>query len=161
LKPVHPTDIDAEHAPRRPLLLAAAIFLMSSALQPATAFGGDPVAFASAIERGIVTVQEGVISWYGAAFHDRQTASGERFNSDAYTMAHPTLPFGTEVRVTNLRNGRSIVVRVNDRGPHVGSRIADLSRAAAAQLGMIKRGVIRARIEVLGEDGAVLAQPHD
>jgi rare lipoprotein A len=67
-------------------------------------------------------------------------------------MAHPTLPFGTEVKVTNLRNGRSVVVRVNDRGPHVGKRIADLSHAAAAQIGMVKRGVVRARIEVVGQD---------
>lgn len=104
---------------------------------------------ASAVERGISLVQEGVVSWYGAAFHDRKTASGERFDSNGYTMAHPTLPFGTEVKVTNLRNGRSVVVRVNDRGPHVGQRIADLSRAAAAQLGFLKRGVVRARIEVL------------
>jgi rare lipoprotein A len=106
---------------------------------------------ASAVERGITLVQEGVVSWYGAAFHDRPTASGERFDSNDFTMAHPTLPFGTEVKVTNLRNGRSVVVRVNDRGPHVGKRIADLSRAAAAQLGFLKRGVVRARIEVLGE----------
>jgi rare lipoprotein A len=108
---------------------------------------------ASAVERGLGLVQEGVVSWYGAAFHDRKTASGERFDSNGYTMAHPTLPFGTEVKVTNLRNGRSVVVRVNDRGPHVGQRIADLSRAAAAQLGFLKRGVVRARIEVLGETG--------
>ena len=95
-------------------------------------------------------MQEGLVSWYGAAFHDRPTASGERFDSNGFTMAHPTLPFGTEVKVTNLRNGRSVVVRVNDRGPHVGRRIADLSRAAAAELGMLKRGVVRARIEILG-----------
>jgi rare lipoprotein A len=67
-------------------------------------------------------------------------------------MAHPNLPFGTRVRVTNLRNGRSVVVRVNDRGPFVGSRIADLSQAAAATLGMLHRGLARARIEVLGDD---------
>jgi rare lipoprotein A len=107
---------------------------------------------AGAVERGIVTVQEGLVSWYGVAFHDRLTASGERFDSNGYTMAHPTLPFGTEVKVTNLRNGRSVVVRVNDRGPHVGKRIADLSHAAAAQIGMVKRGVVRARIEVVGQD---------
>jgi rare lipoprotein A len=161
LKPVHPPDVDVEHAPRRALLLlAGTILMMGPVLKPAVAFGGDPVAFASAIEHGIVTVQVGVISWYGAAFHDKPTASGERFNSDGYTMAHPTLPFGTKVRVTNLRNGRSIVVRVNDRGPHVGSRIADLSRAAAARLGMIKRGVIRARIEVVDDDGAVLVRQN-
>jgi rare lipoprotein A len=109
---------------------------------------------ASAVERGFSLVQEGVVSWYGAAFHDRKTASGERFDSNGFTMAHPTLPFGTEVRVTNLRNGRSVVVRVNDRGPFVGRRIADLSRAAAAQLGFLSRGIARARIEVLGESAS-------
>ncbi len=107
---------------------------------------------ASAIGRGIHTVQEGVVSWYGAQFHDRKTASGERFDSGALTMAHPSLPFGTMVRVTNLRNGRSVVVRVNDRGPFVGKRIADLSQAAASEIGMMRKGVARARIEVLDED---------
>jgi rare lipoprotein A len=117
---------------------------------PARTDAPDAVAFAAAVERGIVTVvQEGVVSWYGAAFHDKPTASGERFDAGAMTMAHPTLPFGTKVKVTNLRNGRTVVVRVNDRGPFVGKRIADLSRAAAAQLGIVKRGVARARIEVL------------
>ena len=94
-------------------------------------------------------VQEGVVSWYGAQFHDRPTASGELFDAMAMTMAHPTLPFGTQVRVTNLRNGRSVVVRVNDRGPFVGSRIADLSQAAAAQIGMMRRGLAKVRLEVL------------
>ena len=94
-------------------------------------------------------IQEGNVSWYGAQFHDRQTANGERFNMAALTMAHPTLPFGTRVRVTNLGNGRSVVVRVNDRGPFVGHRIADVSRGAAAQLGMVSRGVARVRIEAL------------
>lgn len=93
--------------------------------------------------------QEGLVSWYGVAFQNRPTASGELFDAGELTMAHPTLPFGTRVKVTNLRNGRSVIVRVNDRGPHVGRRIADLSHAAAAQLGMTKRGVVRARIEVL------------
>lgn len=96
-----------------------------------------------------VPVQEGIVSWYGAEFDDRPTASGELFDASAFTMAHPTLPFGTQVRVTNLRNGRSVVVRVNDRGPFVGSRIADLSHAAAAEIGMLRRGVASARLEVL------------
>jgi len=95
-------------------------------------------------------VQEGVVSWYGNQFHARPTASGEPFDSAAMTMAHPTLPFGTQVRVTNLRNGRSVVVRVNDRGPFVGSRIADLSQAAASQIGMMRRGIARVRLEILG-----------
>lgn len=97
-------------------------------------------------------VQEGVVSWYGGQFHGRPTASGEPFDASAMTMAHPTLPFGTKVRVTNLRNGRSVEVRVNDRGPFVGSRIADLSHAAAVTLGMMRRGLARVRIEILGTD---------
>lgn len=109
---------------------------------------------ALAIGRGIETAQEGVVSWYGAQFNDRKTASGERFDSGALTMAHPSLPFGTIVRVTNLRNGRSVVVRVNDRGPFVGKRIADLSQAAASEIGMMHKGVARARIEVLEGDVA-------
>jgi len=98
--------------------------------------------------------EEGLVSWYGARFHDRPTASGEPFDSRALTMAHPTLPFGTRVRVTNLRNGRSVIVRVNDRGPQVAARIADLSMAAAERLGMIRRGLARARLEVLPAGGA-------
>ncbi len=96
-----------------------------------------------------VTIQEGLVSWYGERFHDRPTASGELFDVNAMTMAHPTLPFGTKVKVTNLRNGRSVVLRVNDRGPFVGQRIADLSQAAASYLGMLRRGIAHARLEVL------------
>jgi len=99
-----------------------------------------------------VTIQEGLVSWYGEHFHDRPTASGEPFDATAMTMAHPSLPFGTRVKVTNLRNGRSVVLRVNDRGPFIGSRIADLSQGAAAYLGMLRRGVALARIEVLLDD---------
>ena len=152
MKPVCPDEFDVRTTSRRQLFLAGLVLSVGLAVSPAQATGGDAVSFASAIERGIVLAQEGVVSWYGAAFHDRPTASGERFDSEAMTMAHPTLPFGTQVKVTNLRNGRTVVVRVNDRGPFVGKRIADLSRAAAAQLGMMKRGVARARIEVLGRD---------
>ena len=99
--------------------------------------------------RATVTVQEGLVSWYGEQFHDRPTASGQLFDSNAMTMAHPTLPFGTKVKVTNLRNGRSVVLTVNDRGPFVGQRIADLSQAAAATLGILRRGIAHARLEVL------------
>jgi len=82
----------------------------------------------------------GVASWYGLAFHGRRTASGERFDMNALTAAHPTLPFGTRVRVLNPRNGRSIEVRINDRGPHVRGRIIDLSHAAARTLGILGWG---------------------
>lgn len=136
-----------------PALLAAAIVL---AVPGRVARADSPSAMAGvaeAIQHGLVTVvQEGVVSWYGAAFNNRPTASGELFDASGMTMAHPTLPFGTQVKVTNIRNGRSVVVRVNDRGPFVGQRIADLSRAAAEQIGMLKRGVARVRIEVLGDE---------
>jgi rare lipoprotein A len=93
--------------------------------------------------------QSGRVSWYGPGFHGRQTASGEIFNSGDLTMAHRTLPLGSQVRVTNLDNGRSVVLRVNDRGPYVRGRIADLSRAAARRLDFLDDGVVRARIELL------------
>ena len=97
----------------------------------------------------------GKASWYGAWHHGRRTASGERFNMWALTAAHRTLPLGTHVRVTNLRNGRSVEVRVNDRGPILDDRIIDLSRGAAARLGAEKEGVVPVRIVVLEteEDG--------
>jgi rare lipoprotein A len=97
-----------------------------------------------------VTIQEGLVSWYGQYFHAKPTASGEPFDATAMTMAHPTLPFGTQVKVTNPRNGRSVVLTVNDRGPFVGSRIGDLSQAAAAYLGILRRGIAHVRLEVLG-----------
>jgi rare lipoprotein A len=93
--------------------------------------------------------QDGHVSWYGPGFHGRQTANGETFDTNELTMAHRTLAFDSKVRVTNLDNGRSIVVRVNDRGPYVGGRIGDLSHAAASQLGFVEDGVVRARIELL------------
>jgi rare lipoprotein A len=96
-------------------------------------------------------VLEGIASWYGPRFEGRTTASGERFDENALTAAHATLALGTRVRVTNLRNGRKVVVRINDRGPAYPDRILDVSRAAAAVLGMIRPGKVPVRIEVLGE----------
>jgi rare lipoprotein A len=93
--------------------------------------------------------QSGKVSWYGPGFHGRQTANGEIFDTNELTMAHRSLAFGSRVRVTNLDNGRSIVVRVNDRGPYVGGRIGDLSRAAALRLGFVEGGVVHARIELI------------
>jgi rare lipoprotein A len=91
----------------------------------------------------------GRASWYGYRFHGRTTASGERFNAGAYTAAHRSLPFGTRVRVTNLRNGQSVVVRINDRGPYVGGRVIDLSKAAARAIGMVYSGTAPVRMEVI------------
>jgi len=93
--------------------------------------------------------QTGKASWYGAAFQGKPTASGEPFNMNALTAAHRNLPFGTQVRVTNQNNGRSVVVRINDRGPFVDGRIIDLSRAAAGQIGMIDAGVVPVSLEIL------------
>jgi rare lipoprotein A len=87
---------------------------------------------------------------YGSKFTGRTTASGERFDPDALTMAHRTLPFGTLVRVTNAENHRSVELRVNDRGPFVAGRIADVSPAAARALGMIDDGVVEGTLEVIG-----------
>ncbi len=98
-------------------------------------------------------VEEGLASWYGAKFHGRPTASGEPYNMYAFTAAHKILPLGTYVLVTNLENGRRVVVRINDRGPFVPGRIIDLSYAAARALGMVEKGVVRVRIVALAEKG--------
>ena len=94
---------------------------------------------------------EGTASYYGKAHHGKRTASGERFNQNALTAAHRTLAFGTRVRVTNLDNGRSVVVRINDRGPHTRGRLIDLSRAAAEKIGMIRSGTARVRVQGLSD----------
>lgn len=91
----------------------------------------------------------GFASFYGNEFHGRRTASGERYDSDALSAAHRTLPFGTRVRVTNLKNGRSVVVTITDRGPFRRGRIVDVSRRAARELGMLRAGVARVRLEVI------------
>ena len=89
----------------------------------------------------------GRASYSGARFAGRPTASGEIFDPNAFTAAHPSLPFGTRVRVTNLANDRSVTVRINDRGPYTGGRIIDLSRAAAEEIGMIASGTARVKLE--------------
>ncbi len=96
-----------------------------------------------------VAADTGWASYYGARFAGRSTASGETFDPAKLTAAHRTLPFGTRVRVTSLRNGRAVVVRINDRGPHVPGRLIDLSRAAARRLGMLQRGTVRVRLQVV------------
>ncbi len=92
----------------------------------------------------------GMASWYGPGFHGRRSANGEVYNQNALTAAHKSLPFGTRVRVTHVRSGRSVVVRINDRGPYAGGRIIDLSAAAARVVGVMQSGVAPVRVEVLG-----------
>ena len=94
--------------------------------------------------------KQGMASWYGNGFSGRRTANGETFNPGQLTAAHRTLPFGTKVRVTNLRNGRSVVVRINDRGPHARGRVIDLSTGAARLIGVLQSGLAPVAIEVLG-----------
>ena len=93
--------------------------------------------------------QTGLASWYGAHFHHRRTANGEQFDMNKLSAAHRTLPLNSQVRVTNLENGRSVVVRVNDRGPFVAGRMIDLSAEGARQLGFKEKGVARVRIQVV------------
>ena len=93
--------------------------------------------------------QTGIASWYGHPYHGRRTASGEVYAPRLLTAAHRSLPFGTLVKVTSLDNGRSVVVRVNDRGLSVRGRVIDLSRRAAEDLGMIRNGTARVRIEAV------------
>lgn len=98
-------------------------------------------------------VFDGRASWYGPNFHGKLTSSGERYDMHAATAAHKTLPMNTIVRVTNKRNGKQTIVRINDRGPFVASRIIDLSKKAASDLGMIKSGTADVHLEVLGFAG--------
>ena len=97
---------------------------------------------------------DGLASYYAKRYHGRRTANGERFDVAKLTAAHRTLPFGTRVRVTNQRNGKSVVVRVNDRGPFVAGRVIDLSPAAARKLDMMDAGLVPVRLELLDAPGA-------
>jgi rare lipoprotein A len=97
---------------------------------------------------GSANAETGHASWYSLT---SKTASGERCNPGAMTAAHRSLPFGTKVKVENLRNGRSVIVRINDRGPFVSGRIIDLTKAAAGRLGFVKNGVAKVRLTVLGQ----------
>jgi rare lipoprotein A len=99
-----------------------------------TVLAGLAVVGVSTAEAG--PLGRGKASWYGPGFQGRLTANGERFNTNAYTAAHKTLPFGTKVKVTNKNNGRSVVVRINDRGPFVHGRVIDLSKASARAIGI-------------------------
>jgi len=129
-------------------VLAQAASAPASAPAPAAAPVATPPAPTPAAADAKAT-ETGKLAWYGNKFAGRKTASGEAFNPGALTMAHKTLPFGTRVQVTNLNNKKSVVVRVNDRGPTQADRIGDVSHAAARKLGMLKVGVIDAELAVV------------
>jgi rare lipoprotein A len=94
--------------------------------------------------------QAGMASYYHDRFHGRRTASGAAYNKNALSAAHKTLPLGTQVKVTDARSGKSVVVKINDRGPYAKGRVIDLSRAAAQEIGLTGKGVARVKLEVLG-----------
>lgn len=111
----------------------------------------QPPAVAEPAPRALTGYQTvGIASWYGGKFHGRKTANGEIYDQNALTAAHRSLPFGTRLEVTNLANGRTVVVSVNDRGPFIDGRIIDLSRRAAADLGFLKSGLANVRIQAIG-----------
>ncbi|MCU0759005.1 MAG: septal ring lytic transglycosylase RlpA family protein [Steroidobacteraceae bacterium] len=129
---------------------AQATIAPGTGAEPAAATANRDAAPASAA--AVATRDSGTIAWYGRRFAGRRTASGERFDPAALTMAHRTLPFGTRVRITDGASGKSVVVRVNDRGPTQADRIGDVSLAAARELGMVRRGLAQVQLEVLGAD---------
>jgi rare lipoprotein A len=134
--------------PRRILTLTGAILAILLGVAGARAASpGDQVAVKSAHHHWY---QFGVASWYGRFFQGKTTASGEPYNEYAMTCAHRTLPLGSILRVTNLRNHRSVIVTVNDRGPVPKDRVIDLSKAAAEDLGFSERGLAPVKVELIG-----------
>ena len=101
------------------------------------------------MERTATKISTGVVSWYGDKFHGRKTASGEKYDKHELTAAHKSLPFGTKVKVTNIRNGKSVVVEINDRGPYAKSRVLDLSQAAFSEIGHTNTGVMQVEYEII------------
>jgi rare lipoprotein A len=140
---------------RAPRLFPALVFaslLAASALGCASSGGGLPsVSFDDDRDRD---AEVGKASFYAHRFHGRSTASGETYDETKLTAAHRTLPFGTRVRVTNLENGRSVSLRINDRGPHRKGRVIDVSYVAAKRLGFVRDGVARVRVEVASRSEA-------
>jgi len=136
LDPEHSTTVDSPAEPERPAAPEAAVIEPASAPEPQP--GPE-----------VVKVITGEASWYGPGFYGNRTASGEVFRRGTVTAAHRTLPFGTRVRVTNLWNGRSTMVRINDRGPFSGGRVIDLAHGAAMELGLISSGIADVKLEVL------------
>ena len=131
-----PTDSSASSSGLRIAPRSEVISLFSPTLPPIA-------------EPSVVSVSTGEASWYGPGFYGNRTASGEVYRPGTMTAAHRTLPFGTRVRVTNLWNGRTAVIRINDRGPFVAHRVIDLGHGAATTLGLVASGIAQVRLEVL------------
>ena len=112
-------------------------------------FGDRPANQPAKGNRNPATTEVGLASYYGAKYHGRPTASGELFNMNDFTAAHPSLAFGARVKVTHLANHKSVTVRINDRGPFVNGRVIDLSLAAANELQMVRQGLAAVKIEIV------------
>jgi rare lipoprotein A (peptidoglycan hydrolase) len=147
------------------LFLAAAGLGAGAAGRPNSSEAGiserklDPTAIPAHHKRLPKPYEVGVASWYGDYFQGKPTASGELFDMHEFTAAHPTLPLGTFVRVTNLRNGRSVILRINDRGPVVDGRIIDVSYSAAKALDFKSRGLQRVRLDLVPTQTVAMSRP--
>lgn len=143
--------LEVRTSPRVRRIVAAALGLVLGGCAPHSTYRVDPpIADLQPERERVPRVERGALSHYGHAFAGRKTASGEVFDPERMTMAHRTLPFGTRVRVTNLENRRSVELIVNDRGPFVAGRVADVSLGAARALEMVEDGVVEGTIETLG-----------
>jgi peptidoglycan lytic transglycosylase len=143
----------------RKLIMVLGLVALVASTAPSEA--GQPVCvpFRGISRSNLQRTQTGVASWYGKECQGDATASGEAYNMYGLTAAHPTLPLGTKVRVTNLRNKRSIVLRINDRGPYFGGRLLDVSKAAAIRLGFLGYGMTAVSIHVLSLPNHVNPRP--
>jgi rare lipoprotein A len=137
--------------PTNTLALNAFAVVLAASLTAGSAVAQEPASAGEAqASAQVQRLQHGVASWYGPGFHGRRTASGERFDTNSLTAAHRTLPFGTRVTVVNESTGRSVVVRINDRGPYAHGRVIDLSKAAARAIGV--DGTARVRVAQTGAE---------
>jgi rare lipoprotein A (peptidoglycan hydrolase) len=131
-------------------------FLIDSVESNIPESGVKPAVHTSATSPAIKTIGTGKASWYGPGFRGKKTASGDIFDDARLTAAHKSLPLGSKAMVTNLSNGKSVEVEINDRGPFIQGRVIDLSRAAARALGMVDRGVVPVRVDVVKVPGEEL-----
>ncbi|HVT60854.1 MAG TPA: septal ring lytic transglycosylase RlpA family protein [Thermoanaerobaculia bacterium] len=138
----------------RALPPAAVAGVLATALLAGCAGSHGPATLPKTTGNAGAPIGRGMASWYGPGFESRRTASGERYDMHGMTAAHPSFPFGTLVQVTNVRNGRQVVVRINDRGPFSKRRVIDLSYAAARELGMLSRGTAEVELAIAGRDEA-------
>ena len=145
----------------RPLLWLWSAFLLVALMLPPPGMAAADRSTVEGRAPSLLQVTQGKASFYGRKHNGTKTANGQRIDNTYFTAAHPTLPFGTIVRVTNLRNGRDVLVRINDRGPFVKGRIIDLSRAAAEVLNMMRSGVVDVQVEVLSDAKGKISQPEN